>query len=53
MVIAALGRNPNYGEKMVHGLLVSKGIKVQRQRLRQSIRRVDPEGKNNLCQKNV
>ncbi|PIK37126.1 hypothetical protein BSL78_26040 [Apostichopus japonicus] len=44
MVTAALTRNPNYGEKMVHGLLASKGIKVQRQRLRQSLRRVDPQG---------
>lgn len=47
MVTAALTRNPNYGEKMVHGLLASKGIKVQRQRLRQSLRRVDPQGENN------
>ncbi|PIK62376.1 hypothetical protein BSL78_00695 [Apostichopus japonicus] len=44
MVTAAFTRNPNYGEKMVRGLVASKGIKVQRQRLRQSLRRVDPQG---------
>lgn len=44
MVTAALTKNPNYGEKMVQGLLSSKGITVQRQRLRDSLHRVDPEG---------
>lgn len=40
MVTAA----PNYEERMVHGLLASRGIKVQRQRLRHFLRRVDPVG---------
>ncbi|XP_071826977.1 uncharacterized protein [Apostichopus japonicus] len=44
MVKAAVGKNPSYGEKMVAGLLASKNVHVQRDRIRQSIRRVDPDG---------
>ncbi|PIK43879.1 hypothetical protein BSL78_19271 [Apostichopus japonicus] len=44
MVKAAVGKNSSYGEKMVAGLLASKNVHVQRDRIRQSIRRVDPDG---------
>ncbi|KAJ8048719.1 hypothetical protein HOLleu_01149 [Holothuria leucospilota] len=43
-VKAILGRHPNYGEKMVNGCLLSKNILIQRDRIRDAIRRVDPNG---------
>ncbi|PIK52823.1 hypothetical protein BSL78_10256 [Apostichopus japonicus] len=43
-VLAVLQQNAMYGEKMVSGALESKGIFMSRERIRQSIRRVDPEG---------
>ena len=33
------------GEKMLQGALQSRGIRIQRRRLRSSIERVDPIGK--------
>ena len=36
--------HPECGEKTVHRRLKSKGIHVQRERIRQSLRRVDPTG---------
>ena len=35
---------PRCGEKLVHGRLHAQGVHVQRQRLRESIRRVDSSG---------
>ena len=37
-----LTENPNVGEKMLVGALLSRGITVQREILRKSIERVDP-----------
>lgn len=37
---------PNFGEKLLRGYFISKGYKVQRRKLRDSIRRVDPVGLN-------
>ena len=37
-----LTENPNVGEKMLLGALLSRGITVQREMLRKSIERVDP-----------
>lgn len=45
-VIAIVQQNPMHGEKMVSGALASKGVCVPRNRIRDAIRRVDPEG---LC----
>uniref|UniRef100_A0A1X7SSW1 Uncharacterized protein n=1 Tax=Amphimedon queenslandica TaxID=400682 RepID=A0A1X7SSW1_AMPQE len=36
--------HPNCGEKSVTGRLRSYGIRVQRQRIRDSLERVDPDG---------
>ena len=35
---------PRCGEKLVHGRLRAQGVYVQRQRVRESLRRVDPSG---------
>ncbi|XP_062521587.1 uncharacterized protein LOC134196467 isoform X3 [Corticium candelabrum] len=35
---------PNYGEKLLEGHLVARGLKVQRRRLRESLHRTDPVG---------
>ncbi len=43
-VWGVLSRHPRCGEKSVSGSLRSEGIKVQRHRVRDSIRRVDPIG---------
>ena len=40
-----LRESPNMGEKMLKGALLSKGITMQRRRLRESVERVDPVGK--------
>ena len=40
-----LTENPNMGEKMFVGTLLSRGIIVQRKMLRKAIERVDPVGK--------
>ena len=40
-----LTENPNMGEKMLVGALLSRGFTVQREMLRKSIERVDPVGK--------
>ena len=40
-----LTENPNMGEKMLVGALLSRGITVLRKILRKSIERVDPVGK--------
>ena len=40
-----LTENPNMGEKMLVGALLSRGITVQKEMLRKSIERVDPVGK--------
>ena len=40
-----LTENPNMGQKMLVGTLLSRGITVQREMLRKSIERVDPVGK--------
>ena len=40
-----LTENPNMGEEMLVGALLSRGITVQREMLRISIERVDPVGK--------
>ena len=40
-----LTENPNMGEKMLVGALLSRGITVQMEMLRKSIERVDPVGK--------
>ena len=40
-----LTENPNMGEKMLVGALLSRGIIVQRKMLRKAIERVDPAGK--------
>ena len=39
-----ISMHPQCGEKSVSGLLRSQGCKIQRQRIRESIRRVDPVG---------
>ncbi|XP_071830128.1 uncharacterized protein [Apostichopus japonicus] len=44
MVSEILLQSPTHGEKMVSGALESKGICIPRERIRQAIRRVDPEG---------
>ena len=40
-----LTQNPNMGEKMLVGALMSRGITVQSEMLRKSTERVDPVGK--------
>ena len=40
-----LTENPNMGEKMLVGALLSRGITVQKEMLRKSIERLDPVGK--------
>ena len=40
-----LTENPNIGGKMFIGVLLSRGIIVQRKMLRKAIERVDPAGK--------
>lgn len=35
---------PRCGEKLIHGRLRAQGVHVQRQRVRESLRRVDPSG---------
>ena len=35
---------PRCGEKLVHGRLLARGIYVQRQQIRESLRKVDPSG---------
>ena len=37
-----LSQNPNMGEKMLVGALLSRGVTVQREMLRKPIERVDP-----------
>jgi len=34
--------NPNVGERMITGYLAARGIQIQRERIRKSIKRVDP-----------
>ncbi len=45
-VLSILTVSPNSGERMVIGALMSRGIRVQRSRIRSSICRVDPVGRN-------
>ena len=40
---------PNCGEKTVSGRLKSRGILIQRERVRESLRRVDPSGVRSRC----
>ena len=35
---------PNFGERMLLGYFLSKGLRIQRKRIRESIIRVDPDG---------
>lgn len=44
IVRSFMHEHPNRGEKIIKGRLGSRGIRVQRQRLRDSMRRVDPVG---------
>lgn len=44
LVTAAQSTNPNIGIRMLKGLLHSKGHRVQRERIRQSLLRTDPMG---------
>ena len=39
-----ISENPSWGEKMLHGRLESMGLRVRRDTLRQSMKRVDPAG---------
>ena len=38
--------NPNYGSKVLAGYLAAQGIKISGERIRNSLRRVDPIGVN-------
>ena len=38
------GRHPESGYRMIEGVLRSEGVLIQRERVRQSLRRVDPAG---------
>mgnify|MGYP001792368730 CR=1 FL=1 len=40
----AMTELPRFGERMLMGYIVSQGLKIQRRRIRASIRRVDPVG---------
>ncbi|XP_046902336.1 uncharacterized protein LOC124485073 [Hypomesus transpacificus] len=44
MVTEILQHHPNTGYKMMIGYLNSRGIKIQKQRVQESMRRIDPEG---------
>jgi hypothetical protein len=44
LVISAQRENSNIGIRMLKGYLHSKGHRVQRERLRQSLLRTDPSG---------
>lgn len=44
-IVAVVGRHPNYGEKMIRGNLIANRINVSRDRIRESMKRVDPAGK--------
>lgn len=52
-VQAVKNDHPNAGEVMVQGHLVSRGLSVQRQKVRQSIHAVDPEGVENRKSKPI
>ena len=45
MVLDVLKTSPNSGERMVQGALRSRGLKIQRWRVREALGRVDPMGK--------
>ena len=42
---------PNCGEKSVTGRLRGRGIRIQRQRVRDSLRRIDPSGIRSRCRR--
>ena len=52
-ISAIKSENSQIGEKRLLGLLKSKGIRVQRKRLRESIHRVDPNGPLLRCNKGI
>lgn len=48
LILNILHNFPNYGYKSMQGHLLSKGHKVQEERIREAMRRVDPEGNTGL-----
>lgn len=44
LVLEALSTLPNIGERLITGYFLSKGITIQRKRVREAIKRVDAEG---------
>ena len=52
-VQAVKNDHPNAGEVMVQGHLASRGLSVQRQKVRQAIHAVDPEGVENRKSKPI
>lgn len=52
-VVAVKGQHPNAGEVMIQGHLTSKGVHVQRDKVREAIHTVDPEGVEKRKQKPI
>ena len=52
-VVAVKEQHPNAGEVMIQGHLTSKGVHVQRDKVRKVIRTVDPEGVEKRKQKPI
>ena len=44
MIGEIVEENPTWGEKMIHGKVESMGLKLRRDDIRRSMRRVDPVG---------
>lgn len=44
MIVEAVASLPSIGERMIRGFITSQNLKVPRERVRQAIRRVDPDG---------
>ena len=52
-VIAVKEQHPNAGKVMIQGHLTSKGVHVQRDKVREAIHTVDPEGVEKRKQKPI
>ena len=53
LVQEILTDHPCFGERMLQGHLLSKGITIQRARLRESVKRVDPDRSNRFVKRRI
>ena len=52
IILEIIQLNPNAGEKMVNGTLLARGVIVQRERVRKSIKKIDPN-RSSSCKKRI